>query len=96
MASRFRDKPIKHTFKKIASYQNKVLRTINGINRDHSVSHLYGEINILKLEDIHKLELAKILHNIWNKQQPHNLSLYFSKVSQQHTRTFVQLGLLPL
>jgi len=52
---------------KIASYQNKVLRIINGVNRDNSVSHLYGESNILKLEEIHKLEVAKILHNIWSK-----------------------------
>jgi len=79
----------------IASYQNKVLRTTNGVNRNHSVSHLYGESNVLKLEDAHKLEVAKILHCIWNKQQPHNLGLYFSKISQHHT-TYVQLGPLPL
>jgi len=39
------------------------------VNRDHSLSHLYDELNILKLEDIHKLEVAKIMHNIWNKQE---------------------------
>jgi len=77
----------KTLLQKIASYQNKIFKNTNGVNRNHSVSHLYDEVNILKVEDIYKLEVVNIMHSIRNKEQLHNLSAYYSKISQQHTHT---------
>jgi len=74
---------------KIESYQNKVLKIIkceHGPQRNPSLWRIKHS-QTKTVEDIHIMEVAKILYSIWNKQQQHNLSLYFSKISQQHTHT---------
>jgi len=60
---------------------------ISKAHSDTSINPYYKQLGILKFEDIYKLEVAKIMHTIWNKQHPENLSQYFTKISSQHDRS---------
>ena len=41
------------------------------------VTHLYEKLNILKLKDIYKLELAKFMHKVYNNKLPQFLQNRF-------------------
>ena len=49
---------------------NNIVRTITWNKNFTHVSHLYQNLNLLKLNDIYKLELAKFMHKLYNNNLP--------------------------
>ena len=61
--------------------QNKILRCISHTKIKQSVSLKYKRIKILKVYDIHKMELAKFLFRLKNQLLPENFNSFFVSVS---------------
>ena len=49
---------------------NNIVRTITWNKRFTHVSHQYQNLNLLKLNDIYELELAKFMHKLYNNNLP--------------------------
>ena len=49
---------------------NNIIRTITWNKQFSHVSHLHQNLNLLKLNDIYKLELAKFMHKLYNNNLP--------------------------
>jgi len=62
-------------------YLNEVELKLKHHSNDHldHVSQLYTKLNLLKLKDIYKLELAKFMHKIYNDNLPGVLQKRFCK-----------------
>jgi len=58
--------------------QNKAVKTITHINWKSSPSPSYHYLNILKLDQLYKLEVSNIMHSLYFKQHPYNLSQNFT------------------
>jgi len=87
MQSQFGAPHIKPTFAKFVTLQNKAVKTITGTNWNGSANPSYKSLNILKLNEIYKLEVGKVMYLIQSKQYPHNISHNFTKVCHYHSRT---------
>ena len=64
--------------------QNKILRCISHTKIKQSVSPNYKQMKILKLHDIHKMELAKFMFKLKNQLLPKNFNSVFVSVSAIH------------
>ena len=64
---------------------NNIVRTITRNKKFTHVSHLYQNLNLLKLNDIYKLELAKFMHKLYNNNLPIVLQIRFTKIEKIHT-----------
>ena len=64
--------------------QNKILRCISHTKIKQSVSPKHKQMKILKLYDIHKMELAKFMFKLKNQLLPENLNSFFVSVSAIH------------
>ena len=64
--------------------QNKILRCISHTKIKQSVSPKYKQMKILKLYDIHKMELAKFMFKLKNQLLPENFNPLFVSVSAIH------------
>ena len=60
--------------------------TLHGPLRDFNFSaeEMFKNMNLLKLDDIRKLELAKFMHRAVNKNLPENFEFYFTRINQMH------------
>ena len=73
--------------KKLCTQQNKAVRIINkGCYQDH-VSSFYSSLKILKMTDLFKLEIAKIVYSHFQKKLPPLLSDLFFKINDISTKT---------
>ena len=61
--------------------QNKILRCISHTKIKQSLSPKYKQMKILKLYDIHKMELAKFMYKLKNQLLPENFNSFFVSVS---------------
>ena len=64
--------------------QNKILRCISHTKIKQSVSPKYKQMKILKLYNIHKMELAKFMFKLKNQLLPENFNSFFVSVSAIH------------
>ena len=64
---------------------NNIVRTIAWNKKFLHVSHLYQNLNLLKLNDIYKLELAKFMHKLYNNNLPNVFQNRFAKTEKIHT-----------
>ena len=64
--------------------QNKILRCISHTKIIQSVSPKYKQKKILKLYDIHKMELAKFMFKLKNQLLPENFNSFFVSISAIH------------
>ena len=64
---------------------NSIVRTITWNKKFTHVSHLYQNLNLLKLNDIYKLELAKFMHKLYNMNLPIVFQNRFTKIEKFHT-----------
>ena len=73
-------------FKKIQTLQNNALRLITFAEsfRDH-VSHLYKDLNILKLRDFVTLQNLLLVHDYFNNNLPESFSGFFTLSREIHT-----------
>ena len=49
---------------------NNIVRTITWNKKFTHISHLHKNLNLLKLNDIYKLELANFMHKLYNNNLP--------------------------
>ena len=66
---------------KISTLQNKVVKLVgNGAFQDRDIPFYY-KLNILKLTDLYKIEISKLMYNIVHRPRhlPNNFSKYFEK-----------------
>ena len=64
--------------------QNNIIRTITWNKKFSHVNHLYKQLEILKLVDAYKLELAKFMHKLFNNKLPKLWQQNFTKIEQIH------------
>ena len=64
---------------------NNIVRTITWNKKFTHVSHLYQNLNLLKLNDIYKLELPKFMHKLYNNNLPIVFQNRFAKIEKIHT-----------
>ena len=64
---------------------NSIVRAITWNKKFSHVSHLYQNLNLLKLNDIDKLELAKFIHKLYNNNLPLVFQNGFTKIEKIHT-----------
>ena len=63
---------------------NNIVRSITRSGKYVPVTPLYKHLNILKLDDIYRLELAKIMYQLRHHLLPKTLQVSFTKVSDIH------------
>ena len=69
---------------------NNIVRTITYSSKYCPVSSLYKTLNFLKLDDIYRLELAKLMYQLHHKKFKTALKDYFvdiTKIRSHNTRT---------
>ena len=79
--------------------QNKILRIISfKCLKDHNnMSELYKSENILRTNNIFKIEVAKFMHSYFHQNLPENFANYFCFASNHHnyaTRSITNKNLL--
>ena len=61
---------------------NSIVRAITWNKEFTHVSYLYQNLNLLKLNDIYKLELAKFMHKLYNNNLPIAFQNRFAKIEK--------------
>ena len=64
---------------------NNIVKTITWYKKFTHVSHFYQNLNLLKLNDIYKLELAKFMHKLYNNNLPIVFQNRFAKIEKVYT-----------
>jgi len=64
---------------------NNIVRTITWNKKFAKVTQLYKKLNLLKLKDVYKLELAKFMHKLHNNKLPIIFQNNFSKTENIHS-----------
>ena len=73
---------------KLKTLQNKVIRHMTFSDRCTNIQHFFKILNILKVEDIHFLEVSKFMYKNANKTLPQTFSEFFRHINHHHeTRT---------
>ena len=65
--------------------QNKAVKLLAGVHWRHSSSSVYKSLNILKLDDMIKLQTALFVHRHFNNNLPINFQGYFTNVNTCHS-----------
>ena len=73
--------------KRLVIFQNKALKIVAGGQRHDHVTPFYHRLQILKLKDLYKYEVAKLMHKNSRKKLPNRLNCHFTPVRAIHTRT---------
>ena len=71
---------------------NNVVRLMTCSKKYSHVSQLYKHLNLLKLNDIYKFELAKFMYLLHNKKLPAVLSSQFTKIEKIHYHNTRQIN----
>ena len=64
---------------------NNIIRTITFSSKYCKMTILYQKLNILKLEDIYGLKLAKYMHQLHNNKLPFSLFEDYVKLNEIHS-----------
>ena len=69
----------------LATIQNKIVKIIgSGAWRDHATPY-YKKLNILKLEDVHKLEVGKLMFKNDKNTLPESFTNFFTETHSVHS-----------
>ena len=71
---------------KLQLLQNKAIRVICNNNRFSSVTPLYFESDILKMTELLKFKIGKLMHQHSHNLLPHGISSLFTDLSTTHSR----------
>ena len=72
---------------KLSVLQNEALRIIAGGNWLDNATQYYAKLNVLKLDDLCKFEIAKLMLQLVNNKLSPQFSLFFTPIKVVHTRT---------
>jgi len=72
---------------RIQVLQNKAVRNITKAPIFTRLDFLYLNLRILKVQDLHKLEVIKFMHSHHHGLVPSFFSSFFQKVNRSHNRT---------
>jgi len=75
----------KTSLHRLNTIHNKIIKTISWSSYRCHVTPLYSQLNLLKLEDIHQLEIAKLMHNFHSNRMPNTFDRLFTAVNSVHT-----------
>lgn len=75
----------KNIIDKLNKQQKKALRSINKANYNTPSSVLYAQSNILKIEDLFKLECLKLMHRFQHDCLPAKVAMLFSPNASIHS-----------
>ena len=75
----------KHT-QKLQLLQNKAIRIICNSNNFSSVTPLYFELGILKIDELFKFKIGKLMHQHSHNLPPPVISSLFADLSTIHSR----------
>ena len=64
--------------------QNKLLKVLQAQNDRYSTNRLHNELEIIKVEDIAKLDAVTFIHNYFNNKLPPIFNNYFTLVRDTH------------
>ena len=73
--------------KRLIIFQNKAVKIVAGGQRHDQVTPFYHRLQILKLKDLYKYGVAKLMHKNSRKKLPNRLNCHFTPVKAIHTRT---------
>ena len=79
--------------------QNRAMRYLYKASRYTRLDFIYLNLRILKLEDLFKLEISKLMHQHYNNKLPNLFSEYFLEVRKSHqrnTRAAKSLNYVPI
>jgi len=60
----------KTSLHRLNTIHNKIIKTISWSSFRCHVTPVYSQLNLLKQEDIHQLEIAKLMHNFHSNRMP--------------------------
>ena len=69
----------------LQTLQNKAIKLIEGLNHWQSSTTAYKKLKILKINELVKFEIGKLLHRHFNYKLPLNFQNYFVGLNQIHT-----------
>jgi len=72
--------------KRLTKFQNKAVKLIGGGNFCDSPMPFYFNLNILKFQDLYKIEVAKFVHRFLQNTLPSSFSDYFTPTIQSTRR----------
>ena len=61
---------------------NRIIRALSSSNLYTPMSSLYKKLNLLKLEDLYKVELGKFMYLYYNKKTPKIFNSFFKKITE--------------
>ena len=73
--------------KRRKSLQNKAVKVIAGGQYLDDFTAYYKQLNILKIEDLYTLEVAKLMHKFYRNKLPNIFSSVFTPINAIHTQT---------
>ena len=77
----------KNHLKRLKSLQNKAVKIIAGRQYLDDSTAYYSQLNILKIENLNTLEVAKLMHKFSQNKLPNRFSSFFTPINAIHTRT---------
>ena len=69
---------------RLNTIHNKLIKAISWRSYRCRVTSLYSQLNLLKLEDIHQLEIAKLMHSCHSNRMPNTFDRLFTAVNSVH------------
>ena len=70
---------------RLNTIHNKIIKTISWSSFRCHATPAYSQLNLLKLEDIHQLEIAKLMHNFHSSRMPNTFDRLFTAIHSVHT-----------
>ena len=64
---------------------NRIIRALSSSNLYTPMSSLYKKLNLLKLEDLYKVELGKFMYLYYNKKTPKIFNSFLKKITEIHS-----------
>ena len=78
----------KTSLHRLNTLHNKIIKTISWSSFRCHVTPLFSQLNLLKLEDMHQLEIAKLMHSFHSNRMPNTFDHLFTAVNCVHTHKF--------
>ena len=79
------DSATKTSLHRLNTLHNDIITTISWSSYRYHVTPFFSQLNLLKLEDIHQLQIAKLMHSFHSNRMPNTFDRLFTAVNSIHT-----------